>query len=125
VVEFGEWLCEEVLKKVGHRQWVFSIPKRLRKYFMHDRKLLAKLSKFAWNVLSMYLKLGTTDDNAAPGAVIAVQTFGDDLNFNPHLHMVATDGCFDSNGNFMTGSEPDPKELEDAFNINFEYLKRE
>ncbi len=34
VVEFGEWLCEEVLKYVPHRQWVFSIPKRLRIYFM-------------------------------------------------------------------------------------------
>ncbi len=27
VVEFGEWLCEEVLKYVPHRQWVFSPPK--------------------------------------------------------------------------------------------------
>ncbi len=34
MVEFGEWLCEEVLKYVPHRQWVFSIPKRLRTYFM-------------------------------------------------------------------------------------------
>ena len=25
VVEFGEWLCEEVLKYVPHRQWVFII----------------------------------------------------------------------------------------------------
>jgi hypothetical protein len=30
VLEFGEWLCTEVLKHVPHRQWVFSIPKRLR-----------------------------------------------------------------------------------------------
>jgi hypothetical protein len=34
VVEFGEWSCEEVLKYVPHRQWVFSIPKRLRIYFI-------------------------------------------------------------------------------------------
>ena len=26
VVEFGEWLCTEVLKYVPHRQWVFSPP---------------------------------------------------------------------------------------------------
>ncbi|MHC4463083.1 MAG: transposase zinc-binding domain-containing protein [Planctomycetota bacterium] len=32
VVEFDEWLCEVVLKYVPHRQWVFSIPKRLRIY---------------------------------------------------------------------------------------------
>jgi hypothetical protein len=42
VIEFGEWLCTEVLKSVPHRQWVFSIPKRLRIYFMYDRKLLSK-----------------------------------------------------------------------------------
>jgi hypothetical protein len=48
VVEFGEWLCTEVLKYVLHRQWVFRIPKRLRIYFMFDRKLLTKLSRCAW-----------------------------------------------------------------------------
>jgi hypothetical protein len=30
-------------KDVPHRHWVFSIPKRLRIYFLYDRKLLAKL----------------------------------------------------------------------------------
>ena len=44
VVEFGEWICQEVLKSVPHRQWTFSIPKRLRIYFMLDRKLLGKWS---------------------------------------------------------------------------------
>ena len=52
VVEFGEWLCTEVLKYVPHRQWVFSIPKRLRIYFMFDRKLLTKLSRCAWKLLN-------------------------------------------------------------------------
>jgi ribosomal protein S27E len=33
VVEFGEYLVEDVLKKVPHRQWVFSIPKRIRTFF--------------------------------------------------------------------------------------------
>ena len=27
VVEFGEWLCIDVLKKVPHRHFVLSIPK--------------------------------------------------------------------------------------------------
>ena len=34
VVEFGEWLCSHVLKKVPHRHFVFSIPKILRRYFL-------------------------------------------------------------------------------------------
>jgi hypothetical protein len=46
----------EVLKSVPHRQWVFSIPKRMRIYFMYDRKLLSALSRCAWRVLSVYLR---------------------------------------------------------------------
>ncbi len=68
VVEFGEWLCTEVLKYVPHRQWVFSIPKRLRIYFMMDRKLLAKLSQCAWKVLNLYLTQIVPYDDAKAGA---------------------------------------------------------
>lgn len=97
VVEFGQWLCEEVLKHVPHRQWVFSIPKRLRIYFMFHRRLLAKLSRCAWKILCTYLKAGVADTKAVPGGVVAVHTFGDFQNFNPHLHIIATDGCFYDN----------------------------
>jgi len=34
VVEFGEWLCQEVIKAVPHRHFIFSIPKILRRYFL-------------------------------------------------------------------------------------------
>jgi len=115
VIEFGEWLCEEVLKHVPHRQWVFSIPKRLRIYFMTNRRLLLQLSQRAWKVLSAYLNVGISYTDAVPGGVIAVQTFGDFQNFNPHLHIIATDGCFYGNDSFIKGPTPSPHELEDAF----------
>jgi hypothetical protein len=44
VVQYGEWLLSNVLKHIPHRQWVSSIPKRLRIYFLFDHKLLANLS---------------------------------------------------------------------------------
>ena len=126
VVEFGEWLYGEVLKKVPHRQWVFSIPKRLRIYFLYDRRLLARLSQCAWKVLSAYLKQGASFDDASPGAVIAVQTFGDYQNFNPHLHVIATDGCFNSSGSFTVGPDPQSSDLEEAFRLEvFKMLKKE
>jgi len=126
VIEFGEWLCEKVLKYVPHRQWVFSIPKRLRIYFMFDRKLLAKLSQCAWKVLSTYLKQRTGDDDAAPGAAIAVQSFGDFLKYNPHLHLLATDGCFDSNSGFLVDTDPRADDLHDLFRYEvFKLLKSE
>ena len=55
VVVFGEALCENVLKYVPHRQWVFSIPMILRSYFIFDRSLLSKLNPCAWTVLRPYL----------------------------------------------------------------------
>jgi hypothetical protein len=51
VVEFGEWLCANVLKRVPHRHFVFSLPKILRRHFLHDRKLLHDLSRCAWESL--------------------------------------------------------------------------
>ena len=29
-----------------------------------------------------------------PGVVISIQTFGDLVNFHPHLHCLVSDGCF-------------------------------
>ena len=55
VVEFGEWLCEEVLKAVPHRHFVFSIPKILRRYFLYDRKLLSK-GKITEDLVDMLMK---------------------------------------------------------------------
>jgi hypothetical protein len=99
-VEYGEWLLTDVLKDVPHRQWVLSIPKRLRIYFLYDRKLIAKLSKCAWAVIKKYLIAATGVENAVPGANIALQIYGDFLNFNPHLHAIVSDGCFSANNHF-------------------------
>ena len=48
---FRIFSTHRLLKNVPHRQWVFSIPKRLRIYFLFDRKLMGKLSKCAWKVI--------------------------------------------------------------------------
>jgi hypothetical protein len=126
VVEFGEQLCEKVLKCVPHRQWVFSIPKRLRIYFMFDRKLLSKLSQCVWKVLSVYLKHVALDEDAVAGAVIAIQSFSDFLGFNPHAHVIVSDGWFYGEGAFRVSLTPNPKDLEDLFRYEvFKMLKAE
>ncbi|MBU2499065.1 MAG: transposase [Proteobacteria bacterium] len=52
---------------------------------------------------------------AAPGAVIAIQTFGDFLNFNPHCHALCTDGVFYGNGSFKVAPALDTVALEKIF----------
>ena len=126
VIEFGEWICEQVLKHAPHRQWVFSIPKRLRIYFMFDRRLLTKLSRCAWKVLNLYLTQAVPYDDAKSGAAVAVQSFGDFQNFHPHLHVLATDGCLYNEGAFMVCPPPDSREIEELFRYEvFKLLKAE
>ncbi|MDD4295920.1 MAG: transposase [Ruminiclostridium sp.] len=53
--------------------------------------------------------------NATPGIVCVIQTFGDFLNFNSHLRIIATDGCFNDNNDFMVGFTPNAEILIPAF----------
>jgi hypothetical protein len=55
-------------------------------------------------VITAYLKSTVPYDDAVPGASIAVQTYGDFLNFNPHLHAIVSDGSFLEDGRFQTAS---------------------
>jgi len=117
-VEFGEWLCEEVLKAVPHRHFVFSIPKILRRYFLYDRSLLSALSRCAWNSLKVFFQEVVSEEVAVPGAVIAIQSFGDFLGFNSHLHVLASDGCFYGQGMFRVAPRFETKQLELIFRHN-------
>ena len=47
-----------------------------------------------------------------PGVVVCIQTFGDLVNFHPHLHCLVTDGCFMVNGWFYVLAEIDVRKLE-------------
>jgi hypothetical protein len=109
VVEFGEWLCGHVRKTVPYWHVVLSIPKILRRHFLHGRSLLSELSRCTRESLKTLLEHAVPQDDAClraqhrqavPGAVIAIQTFGDFLGFNPHSHILCTDRCFYGNGMF-------------------------
>jgi len=54
-------------------------------------------------------------EGAVPGAVIAIQSFGDFLGFNPHLHIPCSDGCLYREGMFRVVPRFDTKPLEEIF----------
>ncbi len=83
-MEFGEYLCEEILKAVPHRHFILSIPKILRRYFLYDRSLLSDLSRCGWESLKAFFQEILPEEDAVPGAVIAIQSFGDFLGLQPH-----------------------------------------
>jgi hypothetical protein len=103
-VQFGEFACSEVLKNVPHRHFVFSIPKIIRIYFLFDRSLLKELARIAWEVLGLYYKNAVSKENITPAAICSIQTFGDFLGFNPHLHILVADGGFNDNGTFYAAA---------------------
>jgi hypothetical protein len=50
--------------------------------------------------LKAFFQEAVSEEGAVPGAVIAIQSFGDFLGFNSHLHVLSTDGCFYGQGMF-------------------------
>ena len=88
---------------------------RVRSDDCFDWKLLAKLSVCVWNVIKRYLQSSVDDKDAVPGTSISVQSFGDFLNFNPHLHAIVSDGCFSKDGDFHMAPGFMLKDLEEIF----------
>jgi hypothetical protein len=99
-VAFAEWLDTTVLWPVAHRQIVLTIPKMLRVYFRYDRRLLGDLCRAAADVLVKSFRVLIGAPLAEPGLVVCVHSFGNLLNFHPHLHVMATDGGFTPEGVF-------------------------
>ena len=102
----GHRLTTEVLAAVPHRQWVFTIPKRLRIYFRFDRRLLGKLCRAAYEVVREAFRDAIGDNLVNPGVVASIQTYGDLVNWNSHLHFICTEGGFTENGGFVRIPNP-------------------
>jgi hypothetical protein len=99
VLLYGEWVEENVLAPVAHRQYVFTLPKLLRPIFSRHRAWLGELCRIAARLLTDAYAEATP--GARPGLVLFVQSFGDLANFNPHLHVLAADGVFGAEGTFI------------------------
>jgi hypothetical protein len=99
VLHCGEWVEEQVLAPVAHRQYVFTIPRLLRPMFGVHRAWLGELCRIAARLLvEAYAEAAP---GARPGLILFVQTFGDLANFNPHVHVLAADGGFGADGTFI------------------------
>ena len=90
---------EELLLDVPHRQVVFTIPKMLRIFFKFNRRLLGELCCCALRSMARYFEI-VTKSELMPGVIAAIQTFGDRINFHPHLHLLVTEGGMDRSGAF-------------------------
>jgi hypothetical protein len=112
LAEWSLWLGERLLAPVAHRQVVLTLPKRLRPYFVHDRRRLGLLSRLATRALRGYAQAAVGERAAVPGLVVCVQTFGSVAHVHPHLHVLMSDGAFGRDGRFVPLPLPEPAVLE-------------
>ena len=114
VAAFVQWVNEEILEPVDHRQYVWTIPRVLRPSFRRDRRLLGELARCAWKTLQEYCT-ACLGRKACVGAIVAIQTYGDQLNWHPHLHSIVSDVAWDSGDHPPPLGSPDPKILTGLF----------
>lgn len=93
LAEWSLWLDEHLLARVPYRQVVLTLPKRLRAYWLHDRRRLGRLSRVAYRTLRHYLRAARGEPEVVPGVITCVQTFGARAPAHPHLHLRVTDGA--------------------------------
>ena len=92
-----EWATkqQELVLDVPHRHMVFTVPEELRNVFFEDRYKMQELSRLVADVFEYYYANRNKKLQITPGIVTVIHTFGRDLKFNPHIHVLVTEGGMD------------------------------
>lgn len=76
-----------------HRHCVFTIPEELRVYFRMNRNLLNCLFHSVRDVILRMFSKMSKSENFTPGFVCVLHTFGRSLQWNPHIHVLLSEGA--------------------------------
>jgi hypothetical protein len=97
MAESAAHLVDHVLPRLPIRQWVLSLPKRLRYYLQHDREALNSALRIFLNGIERYLRAHSpgAGPDARAGAVAFIHRFGSSLNVHTHFHVCVIDGVFE------------------------------
>lgn len=79
-----QWLGDDLLAPVAHRQMVFVLPKRLPAYFQWRRKLLGDLARIAARTATDFVRATLDEPELSVGMALCIQTHGSLLNWQPH-----------------------------------------
>jgi hypothetical protein len=100
MVETAAHLVDAVFPVLPVRQWVLSVPKRLRYFLQRDAAAQGAALRLFLRVVEQCLRAHSPGAGTAArlGAVAFIHRFGSALNPHLHFHCVVTEGVF----------EPDP-----------------
>ena len=101
MVETAAHLTDHVFPRLPVRQWVLSVPKRLRYFMQRDGAVLNTVLRIFLRVIAQSLQThcpGAANVNKAAlhiGAIAFIHRFGSSLNGHVHFHVCAVDGVFE------------------------------
>ena len=101
MAERAAHLVDRVFPRVPVRQWVLSLPPRLRYRLAWDHALCRAVVGRTMRAILGFLRRRARDDgvmDGRSGAVAIVQRFGGALTLNVHFHALVLDGVFTQNG---------------------------
>jgi len=84
---------------VSHRHFVMSVPDDLWP-FLRDWNIMKIYMDSAINSFNEFFTI-ITHRKINVGVIVVLHPFGKDMKFQPHLHLLITEGGFDNNGNFV------------------------
>jgi hypothetical protein len=102
MAEAAAHLCDHVFPRLPVRQWVLSVPKRIRYYLQRDKGALNAALHIFLRVVQQSLQAncpGAAKADPASlhlGAVAFIHRFGSSLNTHVHFHVCVVDGVFEA-----------------------------
>lgn len=96
IVETAAHLVDNVLPRVPYRQWVLSMPKRVRWHLREKPEVISGLLSVFLRAVETTIRRNSPEapTGARFGAVTFVHRFGSYLNSHVHFHVIVTDGVF-------------------------------
>ncbi len=102
MAEAAAHLTDHVFPRLPVRQWVLSVPRRLRYYLQRDKGALNAALRIFLRVVQQSLQAhcpGAAKGDPASlylGAVAFIHRFGSSLNTHVHFHVCVLDGMFET-----------------------------
>jgi hypothetical protein len=96
----GEYLSEDLLLTLPHRQFVWTIPKVFRVFLRHDRERFADLGRLTFDILRRFF-CQAAGRSLRCAMVFSHQTFGEFGVWHPHWHTIILEGGFDRHDTFF------------------------
>ncbi len=85
----------ENMYNMPHRHIMFTLPEELWEIFLRRRELLKDLMDISVELLQDWFK---KREKVEVGMMVGVHTFGATMNFNPHVHVLSTEGGLTGDG---------------------------